>query len=227
MYVIKNIKNNKCYIGMSMNIERRKSLHFSGLRANRHENERLQNSFNKYGENNFEFEIIIQNDKFTKDELFHLEQMFIKIFNTIDRDIGFNLTLGGKGSLGWKMPKEERQRRAEAYKGEGNPFYGKSHSKESIERKIKNTNYSFTQSKEYRDKISKSMKGKIFSKEHSMNKSIAQKGGKNPSARKISIEGKIYECIQDAVNDLGIKHTTIQYRLKSKSEQFKNWFYID
>lgn len=227
VYAIRNKVNNKSYIGMSMNLVKRQKEHFSKLRANKHENQRLQNAFNKYGEEAFEFCIIIEDDNFTQNEVFELETLLIRTFNTINRNIGYNLCLGGRGSSGWKMPKEIKEKRSIMYRGEGNPFYGKTHSPETIEKMLANRDYSFTKTEEYREKISKAMKGRKFSEEHSRNKSKAQMGGKNPRARKVSIEGKIYDCIQDAVNELGVKHTTIQYRLNATSERFRDWFYLD
>lgn len=226
IYMISNLVNKKVYIGMSLDLNKRKNGHFAGLRKDRHENERLQNSFNKYGEDAFTFEILIADDNISQDELFKLEQMLIQMFETTNRDIGFNLSLGGRGNLGWKMSEKQKQQRSISYTGEGNPFFGKKHSKETLNRIMANRDWSYTQTNEYKEKMSKAMKGRKFSEEHSKNKSKAQLGGKNPSAKKVSIEGVIYDCIQDAVNVLGVKHTTIQYRLNAISETYKKWFYV-
>lgn len=60
IYRIVNLKNNKVYIGSSINIEKRFREHLSLLRKNIHFNNHLQNAFNKYGENNFKFEKLIE-----------------------------------------------------------------------------------------------------------------------------------------------------------------------
>jgi group I intron endonuclease len=62
IYKIFNKVNNKYYIGSSNNIKRRWRDHKKMLRGNRHDNIYLQNSWNKYGENNFDF-IVIDNIK--------------------------------------------------------------------------------------------------------------------------------------------------------------------
>lgn len=62
IYKIVNIINNKCYIGSSVNVRKRCREHILRLRSNKHPNDYLQNSFIKYGENNFIFE--------------HLEEVF-------------------------------------------------------------------------------------------------------------------------------------------------------
>jgi len=58
IYIIRNLVNNKIYIGSSVNIKRRFSQHKSTLRHNTHRNKHLQNAWNKYGEINFEFVIL-------------------------------------------------------------------------------------------------------------------------------------------------------------------------
>jgi group I intron endonuclease len=58
IYCIRSLANNKCYIGSAKNFSLRKNEHFYELRNNKHANIHLQNSWNKYGENNFIFEIL-------------------------------------------------------------------------------------------------------------------------------------------------------------------------
>ena len=58
IYIIKNIINNKTYIGQSKNVNKRFIHHKSMLRSNNHANPYLQKSWNKHGENNFVFEIL-------------------------------------------------------------------------------------------------------------------------------------------------------------------------
>lgn len=60
IYQIKNLVNNKIYIGSTQkeNSYARKSEHFSRLKSNTHNNKHLQSSFNKYGEENFLYEIL-------------------------------------------------------------------------------------------------------------------------------------------------------------------------
>jgi len=55
IYLIINLQNNKFYVGSAINVRKRKNKHLQQLRKNKHDNQYLQNSFNKYGENNFVF----------------------------------------------------------------------------------------------------------------------------------------------------------------------------
>jgi len=57
IYKIINKVNGKYYIGSSNDIKGRWSEHKNDLKANRHDNDYLQKSWNKYGEENFEFEV--------------------------------------------------------------------------------------------------------------------------------------------------------------------------
>ena len=58
IYVIMNVFNKKMYIGSSGNIYNRLQKHFSLLRHNKHENIKLQNSFNKHGEKYFSYHVL-------------------------------------------------------------------------------------------------------------------------------------------------------------------------
>lgn len=58
VYKIINLKNNKFYIGSSNNLHKRFIHHKNSLLKNKHHNKYLQNAWNKYGEENFKFEIV-------------------------------------------------------------------------------------------------------------------------------------------------------------------------
>ena len=58
IYKIINVVNNKFYIGSAVNFSRRKTRHFSELRTGKHNNSKLQNAWNKYGELAFVFVVV-------------------------------------------------------------------------------------------------------------------------------------------------------------------------
>lgn len=77
VYCILNIKNNKKYIGSSINIWQRLQKHFSLLRKNKHENIILQNSFNKNGEESYIAFCLREENR--EEGLVYLEQYYINL----------------------------------------------------------------------------------------------------------------------------------------------------
>lgn len=58
IYVIVNITNSKAYVGSATNLARRKTVHFTRLRCDKHPSKHLQAAFRKYGEAAFEFRVL-------------------------------------------------------------------------------------------------------------------------------------------------------------------------
>ena len=157
IYSIENKTNHKKYIGQSVNIKSRWTKHKAELNNGNHDNDYLQKSWNKYGEENFEFIIL---EECSKDMLNERERYYIDLYNTMNRDYGYNLKSGGqdknyvtedvkdkisKANKKYyiKHPEAKKQCSENAYKqwndpkikakimGENNGMYGKTHTKES------------------------------------------------------------------------------------------------
>lgn len=90
IYKIKNLLNGNVYIGQSVDIEKRWSTHKAELKNNYHHNIHLQNAWNKYGEENFEFSIV---EECNINQLDEREIYWISKFNSYGN--GYNLTSGG------------------------------------------------------------------------------------------------------------------------------------
>lgn len=95
IYRIQNKINGKVYIGQSININKRWKQHIYGLENNRHNNKHLLSSWNKYGKDNFIFEVICLCDVL---ELDQKEVYYIEKFKSYDYNFGYNLNLGGQGN---------------------------------------------------------------------------------------------------------------------------------
>lgn len=75
-----------------------------------------------------------ENEMYLNSILNRLERMYIKKYNTFDR--GYNMTIGGRGVRGLKHSEETKKKLSisnQWCKGENHPFYGKTHSKHSID----------------------------------------------------------------------------------------------
>lgn len=94
IYKITNLVNNKIYIGQTIrDFQTRIGEHRRHKKSNNH----LKNAFEKYGFNNFKFEII---DTATSiNELNNKEIDYINQYNSTDRSVGYNIEIGGKNSL--------------------------------------------------------------------------------------------------------------------------------
>jgi group I intron endonuclease len=74
VYAIINKINGRIYVGSSINIHRRKLRHFRYLKNGGHENIHLQNAYNKYGKDAFEFVILKTTDANSR---LLVEQMYL------------------------------------------------------------------------------------------------------------------------------------------------------
>ena len=93
VYKITNLINNKCYIGSSVNVEKRWQQHknCSQNPNSTQYNYPLYNAFRKYGIHNFSFEILKQ-DFSSIEEMEEYEFNMIEQYDTTNKDCGYNQT---------------------------------------------------------------------------------------------------------------------------------------
>ena len=103
--------NNKKYIGQSKNIEYRWKEHIKKLNSDKHINNHLQNAWNTYGASGFTFSIL---ELCTKEELTKQEDYWMKYYNTLNREQGYNLREAGPTG---SFRKESRERMRQAQIG--------------------------------------------------------------------------------------------------------------
>lgn len=139
IYKITNTTNGKFYIGSSKDIEERWNCHKQYLRGNYHINPKLQHAWNKYGENKFIFEIMEETNS-TQELLFDRENHYITLLKPYEREIGYNICVKAEGGdtlknhpSGSFIINKWKEKYSKMYSGEGNPMYGKHHTKEAIQ----------------------------------------------------------------------------------------------
>lgn len=90
IYEIRNTKNNKIYIGSSKHVGKRWKQHKYMLRENKHHSIYLQNAWNKYGEDSFDFNLIDTVERI--DDLFDVEQEWMDSTKCYISDYGYNMS---------------------------------------------------------------------------------------------------------------------------------------
>ncbi len=92
IYCIKNIINNKIYVGKSKNIYKRIHQHLYDLKNNRikNENSYLLRSWNKYGDENFEY-FVLEYLNFDEKLVKERELYWIETLDSTNRNKGYNL----------------------------------------------------------------------------------------------------------------------------------------
>ena len=143
VYKITNLTNGKLYVGQTVRpLEKRWKQHIEFSKRSSYP---IHASIQKHGKDNFTIEVICECE--TQEELDTQELYFANTLNSFSPS-GYNLKAGqGHGSFSEetknKMSKSASGRRASeqsksirslASKGEKNPFFGKTHSKESLDK---------------------------------------------------------------------------------------------
>lgn len=111
------IKPEKIYIGSAINIKDRVNKHFRLLRKNKHTNKKLQNHFNKHGESDLKYSLIVG---CSKENLIAYEQFYIDAL-----DPWFNIRKIAENNTGLKHTIETKKRISERLKGRISPNKGR------------------------------------------------------------------------------------------------------
>ena len=99
IYRITNIQTQKSYVGITEDFEQIRKKHIKELNSNTHHSPKLQNAWNYWGENNFEWTVReIQINQY--DDLYDIEIAEIEKYNSYND--GYNCNSGGRIS-DWKQ----------------------------------------------------------------------------------------------------------------------------
>lgn len=112
VYKIVHKTNGKCYLGSSIQIEKRLYFHVVELRLDRHHCKSLQQTWNLYGESEFDFFLL---EKCCKDQLWVREQFYI---DKVPEKLLLNTKKNADGT-GYKYSKEVKNKMSESAKRVG------------------------------------------------------------------------------------------------------------
>lgn len=222
IYEIRNIKTNKVYVGQSKDITTRWRDHIARLKNQKHDNQYLQNAWNKYGAEAFSF-TILETCEPNFDILNELEIKWIEIKNALDDRYGYNIASGGGNANPYagfdeetyiKLRKDISERQKAYYKNHPSPFKGK-HITEEVRKHLSEINTG----------ENSPMYGKKRP-DHSQNMS----GAGNPRARRVMcIEtGEVFGCVKEAATKYGTGNSNIIKMLSGfqKTAAGKTWAYV-
>lgn len=132
--------SNKVYIGITSQKPEQRWKNGHGYKG-----QVFYNAISKYGWDNIEHIIVAKG--LSENEAKWLEIELIRIYDSTNRDKGYNITMGGEGANGYHHTVEAKKKLSDTHCGEKNHFFGKKHTEES---KIK---------------MSESRKGRVITKE--------------------------------------------------------------
>jgi group I intron endonuclease len=188
IYQIRCLVNNKIYVGSCVDFIGRKNKHFGTLISNNHMNRHLQNSFNKYGRDQFVFEILEYVDD--KNKLIEVEQAYTDRLQSYDRSIGFNIRRIARSNLGVKYSPESCMAISRANTG-------RKHTPEVIARRIGYKHPEIT-----KNKISTTLKGHRNSEEARKKMSEALRG--KPKKYKLTREERWNKKLEKDLEEMGL-----------------------
>lgn len=173
------------------------------------------NAIMKYGWENITHEILMVG--LSKEEAESAEIRLIQEYQSSNRDVGYNIALGGGGSSGFKHTAEMRAKMSQRIKGEGHPMYGKHFSEES------------------RKKMSDSHKGVKLSEITKQRMGAARSGANNWRSRMVfqyTLSGELvgeYDTTTQAAASVGCCQSAISQCClgRKKSHHGYIWRYAD
>ncbi len=180
IYKIRNTKNGKFYIGSARNIKHRWHDHKRNLNNKTHSNIKLQLAWNKYGKENFEFDIL---EECKTEHLLKLEQVLLDMW--AGKQWCYNIALDSMSPmLGRKTSDETKKKMRLSHLGKIRSDIHKKHLSESLTgNKL---------SKKTKDKLRQLNLGKIDSLETRNKKSLSWRGKTNNPNKQLNEEKVLF-----------------------------------
>lgn len=221
IYEIQNMRNGKRYIGQSKNLYRRQCSHLTKLKQGIHPNKHLQNAWNKYGEDAFQFHVL----EYCPLEKLNLKECFWIDFYQTNR-IGYNIRIDPVNNRGVKWSKEHRRKMEQVMNDENGWFKNHTIPKTTME-KAWEASRKKVWTKEERERHSKRMTG-VKTKDTSRMKA-AQTGENNGDAKLTELEAKqiIYLLDRGYESALLADIYKVAFGTISAIKRCRAWTYFD
>lgn len=216
IYVIKNTITGQFYVGSAKNIKKRKYIHFYKLSKNIHHNKYLQNSFNYYGFEAFEFKIL---ETCSKELLIEREQHWIDQYFD-DQKQCFNMNKDASSWFGRKHSAETREKLSQAHKGK--KINKKTRQKMSL------SHQGLRHNKESKEKIGKKTK---IRQSKPFNCPQWGKKGKSSAYKKSVIvlfetgKKRTFPTIREAAKFTSVNPCTVTRAIKGRDGKVKNYIF--
>ncbi|MGJ7912617.1 NUMOD3 domain-containing DNA-binding protein [Neobacillus sp. LXY-1] len=237
IYKATNLRNGKMYIGQTTDpMEERKRRHISSVING--DDTVFYRAIRKYGEENFNWCII--GEAYSKDELDDKERFWIAYYNTYihaKKSHGYNMTLGGDGSFGFKHTNESKEKMSKLQRKrlsnkENHPMFKKHHTDRARFKisKARKGVYCGENHPWYNRKHTEESKQKMRESSIGMNK-----GADNYQSKpivKLTLKGEFverFETIRDGAKSVNGKHSAVSRCCSEKGKSYKKfiWMYED
>lgn len=212
IYICLCLATGKYYLGSSINFSRRLKCHLSDLSLQKHDNGRVQNAWNKYGEKNF----IWLKVKECKDaNVTEIEQFYLDKYQPWNNQIGLNISKYADSVMRGRKHSEESKKKMslsqiELRKRMPHPRLGMKHTEESNR------------------KNSEAQKGRIRSPEERLKQKIYYQENGSPLRKKfklISPNGEILEFIgvREFAKKYHMSNNTLSKILSGEIKEIRGW----
>jgi hypothetical protein len=209
IYCIRNILNNKVYVGSAVKFSTRFTLHRSRLNRGIHHSIKLQNSWKKNEQHSFSFEVLeIVHDK---EKLLAAEQVWMDKLGACGKS-GYNILPTAGSRLGKKMTPEQSKALSDRMRGS-------TRSLDAI-RKTADARRGSKHTEDTKKKMSESAKKRVATDETRLRMSVAMTGKKFPFKKRTPLSAETKRKIGDKTREY-YKNNVHQYVGTHRSEEIK------
>ncbi len=127
IYKIRNITNDKCYTGSSVNIDQRWEGHRRGLKKGKHSSIKLQRAWDKYGSEEFSFEVVeFLDENISEFDLLMYEQFWMDKLDSVEN--GYNVCpIAGRPPCSSTFSLESKYKMGVSFRGKTRPTCTEEH----------------------------------------------------------------------------------------------------